>query len=181
MAQSTMIGRWDPWYRGAGRFAHCYGPDRTYHVAEEWLAGLAIEDWGCGYARFHEIHQGPYVGVDGSGPWADRIADLRQAPTSARPGGILLRHVLEHNPNWEVILGHAAAHFGKRLVLVVFTPDSEDLTAHPVGDVPELGVVDLALPHRVIDAAFAECRVVDKSHVPTATGYSGETIWRVER
>lgn len=176
----AMLGRWDPWYR-APRFAHFYGPADTYAIAETWLRGLSVEDWGCGYARFGQVHEGEYVGVDGSGPWAHVHADLRAAPTGARPEGLLLRHVLEHNPDWRAILTHAAARFTRRLVLVVFTPDSGSLEDRPVGHVPELGVVDLALPHRVIDAAFGECRVLDKRHVPTATGYEGETVWLAER
>lgn len=178
---SAMVGRWDPWYQSGERLAHCYGPSHTYEIARDWLEGLAVEDWGCGYARFRDLHRGGYLGVDGSGPWADVIGDLRAKPTRAPRPGLLLRHVLEHNPDWEAILGHAIAHFTRRMVLVAFTPDSATLAARPVGRVAELGVVDLALPHRVIDAAFAGCRVLDRSHVATATGYSGETVWRAER
>jgi hypothetical protein len=182
MTQScTMVGRWEPWYRASARFTHSYGPHLTYEIAEAWLKGLAIEDWGCGYARFREMHEGGYLGLDGSGGWADRIVDLRESPTTQRPEGILLRHVLEHNPDWYVVLSHAVAHFEKRLVLILFTPDSESLTSRPIGDVPELGVVDLALPHRVVDTSFAACRTVDRRHYPTATGYQGETVWLVER
>src|SRR5271166_500073 len=116
-----MLGRWDPWYATGQRLAACYGPLDTYRIAEDWLRGLSIEDWGCGYAQFKDVHEGPYRGVDGTKGWADVVADLRVHTT--RCEGLLLRHVLEHNPDWRVLLANAVQSFTKRMVLVVFTPD----------------------------------------------------------
>ena len=90
---NIMLGRWAPWYSRGHR--QSYGPTNTYYVAQEWLAGLSVEDWGCGYARFKEFHKGPYKGVDGTAGWADHIADLTTYRSDVE--GILLRHVLDHN------------------------------------------------------------------------------------
>lgn len=177
---TSMLNRWAPWYSTGQR--RPYGPTYTYLLAEEWLAGLHVEDWGCGYARFKDFHKGGYVGVDGTAGWADHVADLttHRNPTE----GLLLRHVLEHNHDWRAILRNAIASFTKRMVLVIFTPDSgirnsEKVLAH----VSALGVDDLALPHWTIEHEFLvqPCEVVTKTHLPTATGYSGETIWLVEK
>lgn len=174
----SMLGRWTPWY-GAGHRA-CYGPSETYALAETWLKGLSIEDWGCGYAQFRGLHEGGYRGIDGTAGWADHVADLRTYQPELRPEGLLLRHVLEHNPDWRRVLENAVASFQKRMVLVLFTPDSgreEKVLAH----VAAVNVNDLALPHADIEHAFRDCRVLDKKFFPTATGYGGETVWLVER
>lgn len=182
---SPMLGRWDPWYRGGTgkRLAACYGPSDTYVAAEAWLKGLAVEDWGCGYAQFREFHEGPYRGVDGSAGWADVVADLtvyRSSPT-ARPEGILLRHVLEHNRDWRRILMNAVTSFDKRMVLIVFTPDSGTRKEKVLAHVDAVDVDDLSLPFAEIEAFFGDCKVLDRQHYPTATGYQGETLWRVEK
>lgn len=174
----SMLGRWDPWYR-TGHQA-CYGPADTYRIAEEWLGGLHVEDWGCGYAQFREFHRGPYVGIDGTKGWADIVADLRQIAPHATPG-LMMRHVLEHNPDWRRILAGAVGCFTKRMVLVVFTPDSGGNDEKVLAHVDAVNVDDLALPHQEIESFFDGCRVLEKRFVPTLTGYTGETVWLVER
>jgi hypothetical protein len=175
----SMLDRWEPWYASGHRA--CYGPSDTYQIAAEWLKGLSIEDWGCGYAQFRDFHHGHYRGVDGTQGWADVVADLTKYRPDPRPEGILIRHVLEHNPDWRLILANAVASFTKRMVLVVFTPDAgpgqEKILAH----VSAVNVDDLSLSHAEIESFFSECKIVEKRHVPTATGYEGETVWRVER
>ena len=181
---ASMLGRWTPWYGGGQRRAVCYGPSDSYRVAEEWLAGLDVEDWGCGYAQFREFHHGLYRGVDGTAGWAEHVADLTTYRCSPPAEGLLIRHVLEHNHEWRLILANAIESFTKRLVLVVFTPDSgvrngEKLLAH----VDALGVDDHALSHWSVENEFLvpPCHVVKKTHLPTATGYAGETVWLVEK
>jgi hypothetical protein len=174
-----MLHRWDPWY--ASLQARPYGPPDTYRLAAAWLEGLAVEDWGCGCAEFSRHHKGPYKGIDGSAGWADTVADL--GTYTSETDGILLRHVLEHNEAWERILGRALRSFTKRMALVLFTPDSGSFEAVRVGFVPELGVPDLALPFRAISAAISASGAVlrERVHVPTLTGYGGETVWYIEK
>ena len=180
----SMLGKWDPWYKTGQRNPNVsYGPPDTYKMAAAWLKGLSIEDWGCGYAQFKEFHEGGrYIGVDGTAGWADRVADLRHYQPISKPEGILLRHVLEHNPEWRAILANAVSSFTKRMVLVVFTPDSGTPGKDkPLAHVDAVNVDDLALPHAEIESFFSGCKVLDKKHVPTETGYSGETVWLIER
>ena len=175
-----MLGRWAPWY-GPGRPPRSYGPADTYRIAADWLEGLAVADWGCGYGAFRAHHRGAYLGVDGTAGAADVVADLRSYRTPSE--GVLLRHVLEHNPDWRPILDGAIASFTRRMVLVVFTPDSPGRLERLLAHLPELDVCDLALPFAEIEGAFAAgaVRVRERRHLPTATGYDGETIWLVER
>lgn len=184
--RSNMVGVWRPWYDEGRGAVRVYGPVDTYEAAEDWLSGLRVEDWGCGFAEFRKHHRGEYVGIDGTPGWADFVDDLVGWPSvhgRLKPAeGILLRHVLEHNPEWRHILSNAVGAFTRRLVVVVFTPDSG--IAHKdtrVGEVPELGVTDLALSHQEIESYFGDCRIVRKRHFPTDTGYSGETVWFVEK
>ena len=171
-----MLGRWDPWYAG-GTSKPNYGPTDTYRIAAEWLRGLSVEDWGCGYARFREFHDGPYVGVDGTRGWAAVIADLRHY--RSQTDGLLLRHVLEHNVDWRLILQNAAHSFRRRLALVLFTPDSGE-TERQLDFVAAVNVPDLALPFADIERALGGCAIT-RRHVPTATGYQGETVFLVEK
>jgi hypothetical protein len=180
--EPTMLGRWAPWYKAEPRFAHSYGPEDSYLMAAGWLRGLAVEDWGCGYAHFESLHHGPYVGIDGSGEWADKVVDLARYVADPPAEGVLVRHVLEHNPGWRKILASAVASFSKRMVLVVFTPDCGQPGRQAVlAHVDAVNVDDLALPHQEIETFFAGCAVLRKHHLPTATGYQGETVWLVER
>jgi hypothetical protein len=176
--EQSMLNRWAPWYSTGQRCKESYGPATSYTIASDWLAGLAVEDWGCGYAQFREYHKGPYTGIDGTEGWADHICDLRTHTSSTE--GLLMRHVLEHNPDWRSVLKNAIASFTQRMVLVVFTPDSEG-PEKTLAFVASVGVHDLSLPFVEIEASFADCRILDRIHVATATGYQGETLWLVER
>jgi hypothetical protein len=99
------------------------GPDITYCKGYEWLKDCPlIEDWGCGYGVFEQFcRAGQYKGIDGScTPHAATYVDLCKYRSNVP--GIFMRHVLEHNDEWVVILRNAVASFQQRMVLVLFTP-----------------------------------------------------------
>jgi hypothetical protein len=100
-----------------------YGPPATYIEAaalldkKEWT----VADWGCGCcAAKSYFSRAKYVGIDGSPGFADKVADLREYREPS--DGILLRHVLEHNYDWPVILKNALAAAKRRLVVILFLP-----------------------------------------------------------
>ena len=129
----SMIGKWEhPTNRRFGE------SDESYKLAAEWL-GEQVEDWGCGTAYAKQFFT-EYRGVDGSGLFADEIADL-QTYRSNVPY-ILTRHTLEHNYNWRVVLDNLLRSFTKRAVIVLFKPleDKERVTS--VCD----SIPDIALP-----------------------------------
>jgi hypothetical protein len=102
-----------------------YGDDTTYLKGMEFLHGFGlIEDWGCGFCHAKKfIKSNSYLGIDGSSPWADKIVDLLNY--SSNTDCIFMRHVLEHNSNWQLILENAVKSFSRRMVLILFTPFSE--------------------------------------------------------
>ena len=125
--EGSRFGLWDVVYAGYEGERKLYGSDHTTaKMAADFLNSpevRVIEDWGCGYGGFKKFIGGDqkYIGVDGSvSPFADVIADLTEY--RSEPDGLLLRHVLEHNPRWQAVLENALASFQKRMVIVIFTP-----------------------------------------------------------
>ncbi len=178
--QTSNARRWDPLYRGV-RSPHPYGDTRTYEKAARFLAGLStVEDWGCGCAwlkRYLDPSVG-YQGIDGSqSPFADRVTDL--AGYRSRADGIVLRHVLEHNPDWEAVLTNAVASFRKRLVIVLFTPFAG--TTRPIAENASLGVPDLSFARADLVRHFAELRWSLEENLATQTQYGVEHLFYVEK
>lgn len=117
--------------------------DTTYQKALEFLdgPGWIVEDWGCGggWAR-QFVTLGQYRGVDvNPGPGTDVVADLRAWRSAV--DSILLRHVLEHNPEWRVVLGNAVRSAQRRLCIVLFTPMTDTTRVHHMF---ENGIVDIS-------------------------------------
>ncbi len=118
----NMLNRWAD-SEGKYSWPLKYGDDQSYQKAIAFLDGPGIlEDWGCGGAyakRF--VKFATYRGVDGSmGAWTDAQVDLTAYRSNA--DYILIRHVLEHNFDWERILRNALESARKKLCLVIFTP-----------------------------------------------------------
>ena len=147
----SNLGKWSPWYSQPGP-PQPYGGTTTYTVAEQWLAGLDTEDWGCGYGWFKTVHRGGYLGVDGTPGHADVVADL--VTYRSETPGLLIRHVLDHEPRWQDVLANAVASCTDTLVLVLFVPPRDDDTVMQVGWDTTIGVPDLALPHATLADVF---------------------------
>lgn len=112
-----MIGLWDTFYKQVD-YPMAYGPADTYRVAADFLSDVEyVEDWGCGKGYFKTVSKVPVIGVDGSGQ-PDIKVDLTNY-RSAAPG-ILLRHVLDHNWDWDIILNNALESFTKKLVVILY-------------------------------------------------------------
>ena len=156
-----------------------YGSTDTYEKGMAWLDGECnvIADWGCGltWAKQYATRS-EYWGVDGSSnnPFADELADLRKYKKPS--DGIFMRHVLEHNAEWQDILANAVASFRKRFVLIMFTPFSE--TTRPNNP----GHLTLDISFRREDLlAFLEPFAVSEEHLQTDTQYGSEHIFYVAR
>lgn len=177
----SNVGRWAPWYSTMtpADAAAMYGQDagKVFALAADFLDGLAVEDWGCGFATFRSFHRGPYTGVDGTEGFCDVVDDL--ATRRSRTPGLLMRAVLEHNEDWPAVLRNAVASAQERLVIATFIPDPGLEPVH-VGFTPELGVPDIAIPHAAIGKALRRW-TVEKVTVPTATAYAEETVWLASR
>jgi hypothetical protein len=83
----------------------------------------SIEDWGCGNCVFKHYLDNDikYVGIDGSNTgYQSKIEDLTKYRSKSE--GIYIRHILEHNDEYKKILENALVSFTNTLILVLFTP-----------------------------------------------------------
>jgi glycosyltransferase involved in cell wall biosynthesis len=170
---ATLVGRW----QYANRAPFPYGDEVTYQKGMAFLDGHgAIEDWGAGtgYAR-RFVTRSAYRAVDGSPSLGiDRVVDLRTYRSDA--DCIFMRHVLEHNPDWRAILENALHSFGRRMVLVVFTPFASE--THEIAT--WRGIPDLALRKEDIVSAFEGLDWREEA-VETSTEYLREHVFYLER
>lgn len=121
----SRMGMWDSFFSASTETSSDV-EDVTIRMAAAFLGVREVrlvEDWGCGHSRTSQYlgkHQ-QYSGIDGStSTSAGQICALENLKSNA--DGILMRHVLEHNPNWEAILDNALSSFRIRMVLILFTP-----------------------------------------------------------
>lgn len=152
--------------------------DETYEGPISWLLETceSIEDWGCGMAWGRKYAEGRYRGVDGSpaaAEFADEICDLRDYHSDV--DGIFMRHILEHNWDWDVLLKNVMGSFRKRFVLVLFTPFSD--VTHPL---QPLGLIDMSFARGDLVKFFEGCSVREET-VQTKTQYGLEHIFYVEK
>jgi glycosyltransferase involved in cell wall biosynthesis len=125
-AADSNLGKWDPWFEGVLESRPFGGAD-TYERGASFLQDVhQIEDWGCGLGWFRRYLRSDqqYRGIDGSRtPFADVLADLVQYHSDAE--AVVMRHVLEHDHQWETILLNALHSFRRKMVLIFFTPFGE--------------------------------------------------------
>ncbi len=173
----SPVGAWK--YDSLPKFR--YGDDTTYVKGIGFLDGHGpIEDWGCGFGHAKSfVTSSQYFGVDGSSQYADKIVDL--ITYTSNVDCIFMRHVLEHNPQWQKILTNAVKSFQKRMALVVFTPFSRITrviaSATHVTSVP---VPDISFCREELLEYFAGLNVTEES-LSTDTQYGTEHVFYVER
>lgn len=181
MTNKSMLGKWDRWYKNIkniGSFR--YGNTITYQLAADFLRDIPeVEDWGCGTGGFKRLYKGKYTGIDGSSnPFVDKVADLREYRSDV--DGIIMRHVLEHNYDWELILKNALASFQKKLCIVIFTPFVERTGEIAHNKKFGVDVPDIAFNKEQIEAAFYGLRWRGESH-KTNTAYGIEHVYYIEK
>lgn len=179
MADKSMLGKWDKLYKNT-KHVKFYGDTRTYRLAGEFMKNMAeVEDWGCGTGGFRKFYSGKYTGIDGSAnPFVDKIVDLRTYRSSV--DGIVMRHVLEHNYDWELILRNALASFKKKFCFIIFTPFVERTGEIAHNKKFGVDVPDIAFNKGHIEAALYGLRWRMESH-KTNTQYGTEHIYYVEK
>lgn len=131
-----------------------YGGEGTYVKTAGFLDGCGplVEDWGCGGAYARKFFtKSRYVGVDGSQGRCDIVADLRERVSEV--DGILIRHVLEHNYDWPIIVGNAVRSCLKRMAIVFFIePQDWTRLMFPEGN----GIPNLAISKKHLSFIFNE-------------------------
>jgi hypothetical protein len=176
-----MIGKWDKWYAGVTtRGSFRYGNTDTYKLGATFLKGLyTVEDWGCGLGGFREVYKGRCIGIDGSAnPFVDRVVDLRTYRSLVE--GIYMRHVLEHNYDWRMVLQSAMDSFEKKFCLVLFTPFSD--TTHEIAHNLKHGVDVPDISFRKDDVEeYFKGYVWRMESIKSKTHYKIEHIYYIEK
>jgi hypothetical protein len=184
---TTNKGRWRQWYQllNEGDDPQPYGDDASYRILANWGADChLVEDWGCGKGYMRNfIDDDRYLGIDGTpSPFADIVADLaapRGVPPRGLPEGVVMRHVIEHDRNWNEILRNLASGFSRRCAIAVFTP----MTGEPTTEIAfnsEIGIPDISFNPPDITCHFRGCSIQCR-HIESNTQYGEETIFLIER
>lgn len=174
----SNVGKWDGWH-GDVTDTELYGDDTTYKLAADFLSDCReVEDWGCGKGGFRNFCRTEYIGIDGSkSKFVDKIADLATYQSTAE--GILLRHVLEHNVQWDMILANAVASFRKKLCLIIFTPFADK--TKEIRYFKDLDVPDIAFLRTDLTKHFAGLDWKSEEGIPTKTDYHAEHVFYVQK
>lgn len=139
----TNIHKWDNIFNKLNKNPLFYGKTITYELGNEFLSDCnVVEDWGTGGGGFKSYRQNA-IGVDGSNtPFADKkFIDLRNYISEC--DGIFMRHVLEHNYEWEKILHNVLKSAKKKICLIMFIPFSDAKTKQLAFN--SIGVPDLSI------------------------------------
>lgn len=126
----SNVGRWSGW---ATSEPVQLGPLDSYQKLVEWLDGYGdIADWGGGTglaARF--VRESAYRVIDGSLSLANtELIDL--ADCTSVSDCIMMRHVLEHNYNWQNVLKNLVKRFNRRAAIAIGTPLETETRLHHV-------------------------------------------------
>jgi hypothetical protein len=188
VSENSNSHKWDNLYKNISEndepSSLIYGDTLTYKMGAEFLSDCQpVEDWGTGAGGFKRFRPNA-IGVDGSNtPYADKIEDLENYRTYCE--GIFIRHVLEHNFNWETILENALASMTKKLFLCIFTPmsskesfeikeGSAENKAYGI-DVPNLSLSGSSILRLIMKYGCT----VDIQKFQTATAYGEETVFLI--
>ena len=173
----SNIGKWDTYYQDL-RHERLYADETTYQMAADFLADVEeVEDWGCGSGGFRKFCRSRYIGVDGSAsPYADKIVELCHYRSNTN--AILLRHVLEHNYNWETVLRNAMRSFRQKLCIVIFTPFSAKTQV--IRYCNDFRVPDISFNKADLIKHFGDVGWALDENIKTDSEYGVEHVFRIE-
>ncbi len=186
--EGSRFGLWTKRYTRKKRKRRMYGDVFTAKKAAAFLNHETIcdvEDWGCGHGGFKSYlaHHQNYIGIDGSETqFADKIVDLETYRSSV--DAIHLRHVLEHNPEWNKILENAIASFNKRMVVTLFTPFADKtkvIAEYPEYSGTDVIMVDLSLNREEFLSFFEGLEWSSEENLKTKTQYEVEHIFFLKK
>lgn len=185
-AKDSNVGKWDGWYRelspSPGAFK--YSDTVSYRLGSEFLSDCAVvEDWGTGAGGFKRFRPDA-IGVDGSNtPHAEKkYVDLvgYVSPCDA----VFMRHVLEHNYDWQPILRNVLRSASRKACIVLFTPLSVSGTVQIAHNkMHGVDVPDLSLGRDELQRIFDEFDLarVRYEQIESATGYGVEYLIYIEK
>jgi FkbM family methyltransferase len=176
---NSNAGKWI-WYQGVNDKI-AYGDDTTYKLGANFLKDCkTVEDWGCGTCYFSNfIDSVAYKGIDGSySKFVNEIHDLATYVSPIKPDGLFMRHVIEHNPDWKTVLNNALKSFGKKFVLVLFTPINT-VETKIIANNEQINVPDISFNMYEILDLLKEYKF-NFEEIKTETQYGIEHIFYIE-
>lgn len=177
----SNLNKWNDWYCTVTE-VESYGHSMSYQIGSQYLSDCStVEDWGCGkgWLRLFFPQTIQYIGLDGShNKFVDKHVDLEEYTSSV--DGIFMRHVLEHNYGWKNVLSNAVKSFEKKMVLILFTPWSEEKTKQ-IGFTDSVGVPDLSFSRHEIEEHFLNLEYKYIEVPSPETFYGKEYIYLIKK
>jgi len=182
------MDKWNASYKNKTKEmgAMAYGDTCTYGKGYEFLKTCKkVEDWGCGlggFKRFIKLEDSiEYVGIDGSvTPWADVKADLVNYKSETE--GIFMRHIIEHNFEWETLLQNAFRSFSKKMCLILFTPFTEKTKQIAYNLIHGVDVPDLSFSKNDLIKLMEQYGITYRLETyATSTQYGVEHVFYLEK
>lgn len=177
----SNLNKWNQWYINLKNM-ESYGDSNSYSIGAYYLSDCnEVEDWGCGkgWLRSFFPETVSYIGLDGShNKFVDKHVDLEAYKSNVE--GVFMRHVLEHNYGWKNVLSNAVESFKKKMVLILFTPWSDEETKE-IGFTDSVGVPDLSFNKDEIEEYFRELRFKYLEISSPETFYGVEYIYLIEK
>jgi len=92
-----------------------------------------------------------------------------------------MRHVLEHNYDWESVLAGAVSSFRKKFCLILFTPFMATTREIAHNKKHGVDVPDIAFEKADIERFFKGLKWRLQDNIKTRTGYRVEHVYYVEK
>lgn len=178
------VSKWDSWYKNLPEkpSSFNYGDTITYELAAEFLKDCdTVEDWGCGAGGFLRFRPDA-IGVDGSDTKFATKKNINLKTYTSKCDGVHIRHILEHNYNWESILRNALTSAVRKVVITLFIPLTEvdtvevSYNAEYGVDVPDIAICKKEFMD--IIASFNPSNVSSEC-LKTSTSYGEEQIFYI--
>lgn len=183
-ASMSNVGRWSGWATWAPTRL---GGVESYQKMVEWLDGHGdIADWGGGTGFAQQfVTKSAYRVIDGSLSQSNHVLiDLTSCniPSDC----IMMRHVLEHDYKWHLILLNFMRSFRKRAVLAIGTPLESGPTVLDHTEQVFFGSVGLPVPVLRLSEPellkYITLYQVKREHLGrTAVDVPDETIFYLEK
>lgn len=190
---ANIMGRWNLKYKNFKeqdfyKKSKCkfftYGDLTSYIEAANFLSSCSkVEDWGSGLGGF-KLYRPDAIGIDGSDGELDRKADLRYYTSKVE--GVHLRHVLEHNWEWQKITRNALSSATKKIVITFFIPllKDEETKIIMVGRGENRGIPDIAISEKefleIIDEFKYKIENIERKFIYSDTQYGCEEVFFIK-
>ena len=150
-------GKWNAWYRGLSSRATATLRECGYLSHSGRIPGRRRAGRGLGLRNGRLLARLPYASMSASTAATRRLpaASPTFAPTGPTAEGILIRHVLEHNYDWETDSGRARSNpFGRSCASILFTPFAAETTELSHNREVGIDAPNLSLARADIEAHF---------------------------